>query len=96
MSEIIWLPEAVEDLERLHEFLMDKNPDAAKRAAQTILNGAKTLAEFPEIGRPMNDGTERREIFAAFGSGGYVLRHIIEDETVFIIRVWHTKESREH
>jgi plasmid stabilization system protein ParE len=96
MSEVIWLPEAVEDLKRLRDFLTDKNPDAAKRAAQTILNGAKTLAEFPEIGRPMNDGTERRELFEAFGSGGYVLRYILDDKTVVIIRVWHSKEARKH
>jgi toxin ParE1/3/4 len=95
MSQVIWLPEAVEDLERLREFLMDKNPPAAKRAAQTILKGAKKLADFPAIGRPMNDGTERRELFEPFGSGGYVLRYMTEDQTVFIIRIWHTKEERE-
>ena len=94
MPEVIWLPEAVQDLARLHEFLTDKNPDAAKRAAQTILRGAKKLAEFPEVGRPMNDGTDRREIFESFGSGGYVLRYMIEDRAVFIIRAWHSKESR--
>lgn len=95
MSEIIWLPEAVDDLERLHAFLINKNADAAKRAAQTIIKGANKLSKYPEIGCPMNDGTERRELFEAFGSGGYVLRYIIEDGTVFIIRVWHSREARE-
>lgn len=74
---------------------MDKSPNAAKRAAEIILGSAKRIADHPEIGKPMNDGTGRRELFQPFGSGGYVLRYIIENQTVFIVRAWHTKELRD-
>jgi len=95
VSEVAWLPEALEDLARLRTFLEDKSPLAAKRVAQVFLDGARLLASHPEIGRPMNDGTGRRELFQPFGAGGYVLRYLIENQTVFIIRAWHSKEKRE-
>lgn len=94
MSEVIWLPEAIEDLERLHAFLTSKNPEAATKAAAVILKGAALLSDFPEMGKPMNDGTERRELFEPFGGGSYVLRYKIEEGYVVIIRVWHSKEQR--
>lgn len=95
MSEVIWLPEAIEDLVRLHAFLSSKNAEVAKRAATIILKGADLLSDFPEIGKPMLDGTERRELFEPFGDGSYVLRYKIENDQVVIIRVWHSKECRE-
>ncbi|MDD2724145.1 MAG: type II toxin-antitoxin system RelE/ParE family toxin [Methylovulum sp.] len=94
MSQVIWLPEALDDLLRLRLFLADKNPNAATRAGQTILEAADRLAQFPLIGRPMDDGTPRREMIAPFGTGAYVLRYLYGNDAVFIIRVWHSKENR--
>jgi plasmid stabilization system protein ParE len=95
VSPIVWLPEAVKDVQRLFDFLKDKNPEAAARAAKTVQKGANTLGEFPEIGYPMNDGTERRELLLPFGAGAYILRYIIDGQTIVIIRVWHSREHRE-
>lgn len=95
MSEIVWLPEALDDIQRLFDFIEDKSPPAAARAAKTILNGANLLAGFPEIGRLLNDDMGRRELPIPFGAGSYVLRYIFEDKTVVILRVWHSKENRE-
>ncbi|MEI6730980.1 MAG: type II toxin-antitoxin system RelE/ParE family toxin, partial [Pseudomonadota bacterium] len=72
----------------------DKNPIAAKRAGQVLREGAERLADFPELGLPMNDGTDRRELFLPFAVGSYVLRYITDKQTVAIIRVWHSKEIR--
>jgi len=94
VSQVIWLPEALDDLLRLRLFLADKNPNAATRAGQTILEAADRLAQFPLLGRLMNDGTLRREVIAPFGAGAYVLRYLIDNDSVFIIRVWHSKENR--
>lgn len=95
MSEIIWLPEAVADVDRLYGFLRDHNPDAAERAARIILDGSHQLASLPEIGRPMADGTGRRELLLPFGSGAYVLRYLIHQNRIVIVRVWHGREDRE-
>ena len=94
MPEVKWLPEAVEDARLLFEFLDDKSPSAAAKAAQALQKGANLLAGFPEVGRPMDDGTGRRELFIPFGAGAYVPRYILDAQVVFIIRAWHSKEKR--
>ncbi len=96
MPEVKWLPEALDDLERLFAFLREKSPDAAARAAQTILDGANLLVTSPRLGRPMPDKTGRRELFVPLASGAYVLRYMLErKDTAVIIRVWHSRELRE-
>lgn len=94
-ASLIWLPEALEDIEWLYQFLHEKSPSAAMRATQTIIDGAHLLESAPEAGRPMNDDTGRRELFLAFGAGAYVLRYRLDAAgTVVVIRVWHSRESR--
>jgi plasmid stabilization system protein ParE len=46
------LPEALEDVQRLRLFLVDKNPTAAARSGRVLQDGAKLLASFPEAGIP--------------------------------------------
>jgi plasmid stabilization system protein ParE len=88
-----WLPEALEDVERLHSFLAEISPGAARRAAAAILAGADHLAEHPRIGRPLGDG--RREWFAPFGVGAYVLRYRLDENgNPVVVRVWHSREQR--
>lgn len=94
MPQVVWLPEALDDARRLFDFLKEKNLSAAARAAQAIRKGADQLADFPDIGRPMNDGTGRRELFVPFGSTSYVLRYILDTQKIVIIRVWHSREQR--
>lgn len=95
MSKIKWLPEALIDVERLYTFLNDKSPEAAARAASAILAGVELLKTSPRIGRPMPDDSGRRELFVPFAASAYVLRYMLENEdTVVIIRVWHSRENR--
>ncbi|NTW69836.1 MAG: type II toxin-antitoxin system RelE/ParE family toxin [Chlorobiaceae bacterium] len=95
MPQIDWLPEALADVERLHAFLHEKNPVAAARAAKAILEGAGMLKSIPDIGHPMDDDTGRRELVVSFGAGAFVLRYMRDkNNTVVIIRVWHSKENR--
>ncbi len=91
---LIWLPEAKNDLDRLYEFLLDLNPASAANALQAILDGSKDLQAHPRTGRPMNDGTSRREFFIPFGAGAYVLRYRIFENKTIILRVWHSRENR--
>lgn len=95
MPQVVWLPEALEDTERLRLFLEEKNPKAAARAGHALEKGARLLASFPDVGHPMNDGTDRRELFIPFGAASYVLRYIVEGSTIAIIRAWHSKEKRD-
>ena len=92
---VLWLPEALEDVERLYRFLIERDSRATERAMRAISSGAERLQDLPEAGRPMADETARRELFVPFGAGAYVLRYRIHHDSVVIIRVWHSREARE-
>ena len=95
MPRLIWLPEAVADIERLHRFLHDKNPRAVADAALCIQAAARRLETFPETGAPMTTQPPFRQIYAAFGSGAYVLRYRLNrNGEIVIARVWHSRELR--
>jgi plasmid stabilization system protein ParE len=91
---ILWLPEALVDLERLYDFLVERDPAAAERVIRTIEDGADRLGELPERGRAMDDDTGRRELVVPFGAGAYVLRYRLQQDTGVILRVWHSREGR--
>jgi toxin ParE1/3/4 len=93
-AEIVWRERALKDIDRLYNFLFEKNEDAAAKVAQVILRGSSLLEDSPRLGRPMADGTGRRELFIPFGAGFYVLRYFFTNEIVVIVRVWHGREDR--
>jgi toxin ParE1/3/4 len=95
MPQVVWLPEALADAERLHDFLTAKNAISASNAMRCIQAAARQLETFPEIGRPMADRA-RREVFAAFGAGAYVIRYRLDEQgRPVVLRVWQTREWRE-
>ncbi len=95
MAKLKWLPEAIEDFERLYFFLLDKDTGAAEKAAQSILSGSNILKSSPRIGRYVHGDKNKRELFVAFGAGAYVIRYRPETEdSVVIIKVWHSRENR--
>lgn len=93
-AKVVWRERALEDIDRLYDFLFNKNEEAATKAAQVILRGSSLLEKSPRLGRPMADGTGRRELFIPFGSGFYVLRYFLTSDTVVIVRIWHGREDR--
>lgn len=93
MKALRWLPEAVHDLVRLRDFIGDKNPAAAERAARRIREAAAILRKQPELGRSV-EGEDFRDLLAPFGGGAYVLRYRIDEDAVVVVRVWHGREER--
>ena len=93
--KLVWLPEARDDIQRLFDFLVEKDPEAALRMLGRVRAGAATLLEFPRAGKRMDEDTERREFFVPFGVGAYVLRYRLREETILVIRVWHSRELRD-
>ena len=93
MAQIRYAPAALRDLQRLREFLRPKNPLAAQRAAQAILDAMRVLARQPHIGRPVDDLPEvYREWLIDFGDSGYVARYRFDGDTVVILALRHQKE----
>jgi len=93
MSQVIFAPGAIRDLQRLREFLRPKNPVAATRAGESIIRAVKVLGHQPQMGRPVADLPEDyREWVIDFGDSGYVARYRFDGETVTILAVRHQKE----
>jgi plasmid stabilization system protein ParE len=86
---------AAKGLERCRLFLEEKNPQASKRAGQAIARQFTLLETNPEIGRPLGDLPELRELIIAFGDSGYVTlyRHEPVSDTVHILAIRHQKEA---
>jgi plasmid stabilization system protein ParE len=91
-----YLSAALDDIDRLHAFLKEKNPAAADAAVAKIRNAARSLVESsPERGTPIGRAGFR-QLFVRFGRGSYVVRyrvHSAKDELI-IVRIWHGRERR--
>jgi hypothetical protein len=48
---LIWLPQAQTDIQRLYDFLLERDPGAAERAIRGMQLGAQRLLELPRVGR---------------------------------------------
>jgi plasmid stabilization system protein ParE len=91
--QIEWLPSAINDLQRLRDFILPHNKEAAQRAFRTIKAAVAPLATNPRIGKPVEDLPDCHDLIIPFGSSGYVLRYRIKGDTVFIHAVKHGKEA---
>ena len=95
MSRVIITEGAAQGLERCRQFLAEKNPQAAKRAGQAVERQFIQLETNPDIGRPLNDLPELRELIIDFGDSGYVAlyRHEQGVDTVFVLAFRHQKQA---
>lgn len=93
MPRLIWTPDALADVQRLHRWLLPRDAETASRAVAAIRAGVRVLAKTPHIGRPLEDmEPEYRERLIDFGSSGYVALYRLDGETVAILAVRHQKE----
>ncbi len=95
MSRVIITKGAVEGLERCRRFLTARNPQAAARAAQAIERRFAQLATAPDIGRPLGENQEFRELVIRFGDSGDVAlyRHEPADAAVYVLAFRHQREA---
>ena len=86
---------AIADVERLHEFLAEKDSSAAQRAAKAIDDAVRSLTDFPQRGRPSGIAGVR-ELIVPFGQSSYVLRYayLASRGEIVILRIWHGREQR--
>lgn len=72
MPQVIVTEGAVEGLERCRRFLAEKSPAAARLAGEAIKQQFLLLETTPDIGRPLDELSELRELVIVFGNSGYV------------------------
>ena len=95
MPRVIITENAAQGLERCRRFLAEKNPQAARRAAQAIERQFMLLETNPGIGRPLADHPALRELVIGFGNTGYIAlyRHNVELDAVYVLAFRHQKEA---
>ena len=90
--KIRYSPEAIDDLQRLVEFVEDKNPFAARRIAINLQEGVDKLKRFPRIGLPVLKASDPEQVRDLYISN-YTVRYLIADEIIYVLRIWHNKEN---
>ena len=90
--ELKWTNKGLSDLARLHDFLAPVNPAAAARVVQSLAAAPSGPAGKPRIGGRLGvvDPREVRRILV----GNYELRYEIQDQVIYVLRIWHTREDR--
>jgi plasmid stabilization system protein ParE len=91
--------QAVEDLDRLYEFLLKRDLDAVERAVAAIERAVELLAYSPFSCRKalMQQSPRWRELLIPFGHSGYVaLFEIADDRTVTVAAVRHQRGEDYH
>lgn len=87
--------ESIADLQRVLEFIEDRNPFAARRIALDIQEGVDKLKHFPRIGLPVLKSPDPGQIRDLY-IGKYTVRYLIADTTIFILRIWHNRENEKN
>ena len=91
--------EAVDDLNRLYDFLLQRDLDAAERALVAIERAFALLAFSPfSCRKAQHQKNPRwRELLISFGHSGYVALFEIDDShTVTVTAVRHQREEDYH
>ena len=90
--EVKWTSSAHRDLVRLYEFLALVNPRAAKKMVKHLVDEAKLLRSHPLLGVELEAYLPRdvRRLII----GDYELRYEVTETTLYVLRLWHTREDR--
>ncbi len=90
--ELKWTSKALSDLARLYEFLALVNRGAAARTVQSLAAAPASLLANPRIGERLEE-FEAREVRRIL-VGHYEMRYEIQESTLYVLRLWHTREDR--
>jgi toxin ParE1/3/4 len=84
---IVWSPEAIDDLASLRAYIAEDSPAAAQRIVLRILDNIETLLpDNPRIGRPGRvPGT--RELVVP--RTPFIVPYRVQGNTIQILRVYH-------
>jgi plasmid stabilization system protein ParE len=90
--KLSWTSKALSDLARLYDFLALVNKPAAARTVQKLTAASASLAANPRIGEKLEE-FEPRDVHRII-VGHYEIRYEIRETTIYVLRLWHTREDR--
>lgn len=90
--ELKWTSKALSVTARLYEFLAAANQPAAARTVQQLTAAPTALLANPRIGERLEE-FEPRDV-RRIQIGRYEVRYEIANSTIYLLRLWHTREDR--
>lgn len=89
---ILWSSSAWADVDRLHAFLAEHDPELADTIFDRLVNAVSALVDFPRRGPRLSeyDPREVRELRI----GHYLLRYELAGAELFVLRFFHAREDR--
>ena len=90
--EIRWADKALSDVGRLYECLAPVNQPAAASVVQALTAAPLRLLSNPRLGEKLEE-FEPREVRRIL-VGQYEMRYEIQGQTIYVLRLWHTREDR--
>ncbi|WP_322999858.1 type II toxin-antitoxin system RelE/ParE family toxin [Castellaniella sp.] len=93
MATLNYADQALQDLERLTDFLLDTDPAAARDTVELIIEALSILRRHPLIGRTVDDPL--RELVISRGKTGYVALYSYEypADAILILGIRHQREA---
>jgi plasmid stabilization system protein ParE len=93
LAKLSYSEQAFNDLERLTDFLIDKDPATAAETLELIEEVINLLVRHPFVGRPAEYGL--RELVISRGRTGYVALYSLEEDqdAVLILAIRHQREA---
>ena len=93
MTELVYTEHALADLERLGDFLVETDLQAAQDTVKLIFEALEILVQHPEIGRKVHFG--QRELVISRGRTGYLAlyRFLPHLDRVLVLALRHQRES---
>lgn len=95
MKKLLISPLAEEDLAEIKNYISVElnNPSAALKIMKQIMKRIRQLIEVPEIGAPLSSVVDIETDYRFLVCGKYLVFYRIEDENVFVSRVFYGKRD---
>ncbi len=93
MTELVYTKQALSDLERLTDFLLETDPPATQDTITLIFDALDILVQHPEVGRKVHFG--QREMVISRRRTGYLAlyRYLPHIDRILVLALRHQQKS---
>ena len=88
--KLVWLPRAIDNLDKIRQYIAQENPQAAQKVAQQIQQTVSHLKDHPQLGKPSLVDSLREIQVAKLP---FTIPYKVINDTLIIARVFHNKQK---
>ena len=92
MTAVVYTLQALDDLDRLEDFLLEVDVPTARQTIPLIISAVETLRQHPNIGR--RSRSQLRELVISRGKTGYIALYRYNEirDVVIVLVIRHQRE----